>query len=81
MKTEHKEFKPFDRVLVRANSIWQPDLYSFYEKLWDNGQRISDYADVNLLMWYCDSIADNLRIAAEQLSLIEKYDNFKNVGA
>lgn len=32
MENKHKEFKPFDKILVRNNSIWQADLYSFYER-------------------------------------------------
>lgn len=33
MKTEHKKFKPFDRVLVRdAYGKWRCDIYSHYDK-------------------------------------------------
>ena len=41
MENKHKQFKPFDKVLVRGhNPIWKPDLYAYWNESIDAHQVI-----------------------------------------
>ena len=86
MENNHKQYKPFDRILVREGGEWTPDIYSYYNENknkhwclsfgWLEEDQILPYEGNEHLVGTTDEPEEEIKLEEEEWLMVSSSDDF-----